>query len=167
MLKRLRERRLAWRRIAQFEPFPVEGVAENNEEESGRQQILRGCHEGMRVVLQREPESSRGVKAVAVCTCDERRMGYLPTDVASWVAPMLESGRTTFDAEIWTLRPSLGDRGESQIDCTIVMTQFGLVAVERSWLTSLISAVGRLPRRVAKRATGRATGLVQSRAQSR
>jgi hypothetical protein len=145
MHKPLDRRTVEWRRIAQYEPVRVDGVAVKNDDGSDRQEILRGCREGIRLVLRRERKNSVDPQAVALFTPDGWQIGYLSPDVAAWVAPLLDADRAAFDAEIWSFDQIAADGGRTLIGCTIGLTEFRFVLVERfSWALA-IAAAARLP----------------------
>ena len=163
MLKQLHRRTIEWRRIAQYEPVRVDGVALNNEDGSDRQQLLRDCHAGMRVVLRRERTNPDNSNAVALFIHGGRQIGYLTQNVAAWVAPLLDSDRAAFDAEIWSLDRVAADNGRTLIGCTIALRQFGFVVVERfSWALAIAAAV-RLPAAAIKWTAGHAAPLLRNR----
>jgi hypothetical protein len=145
MQERLYRRTVEWRRIAQFGPVSVDGVAEKNGDGSDRQQNLRDCHEGMRIVLQRERKTPGDPNAMALFMHDGRQIGYLSQSFAAWAAPLLDADRAAFDAEIWSLDPVAADEGRTLIGCTLALTQFGFVVVGRfSWALAIATAA-RLP----------------------
>jgi hypothetical protein len=162
MRKHLHRRTIKWRRIAQLAPVAVEGVGASNDDGSERQQILRKCQAGMRVVLRREGNHSSAM-ALYLPGPGGQQIGYLAQDVSAWVAPLLDSGRAAIDAEIWSRDRSTADDGSPLVGCTIMLTQFGLVVVERfSWALALVAAV-RLPARSLKWLVRRVAPLMQSR----
>jgi len=161
MQKRIHRRTVEWRRIAQYEPVQIDGVALTNGDGSDRQQILRDCHAGMRLVLQRERNNTDNPNAVAVFIQDRQQIGYLAQHVAAWVAPLLDTDRAAFDAEIWSLDRVVADDGRAHIGCTIALTQFGFVLVERfSWALA-IAAGARLPAATIRRIAALLTPLLR------
>jgi len=114
----------------------------------------------MRVVLRREENHS---DAIALYLPGGQQIGYLAQDVSAWVAPLLDTGRAAFDAEIWSLDRSTADDGSPLVGCTVLLTQFGLVVVERfSWALALAAAV-RFPATSLKWLVRRVAPLMQSR----
>ncbi len=59
-----------------------------------------------RVVLVRERKNERDPHAVIVASLDEQPLGYLPADVADWVAPLMDTGRMAFDGRIYAVCPA-------------------------------------------------------------
>jgi hypothetical protein len=145
MHKSLCRRTVEWRRIAQFQSVLVDGVAVTNGDGSDRQQILRECHEGMRLVLRRERKNPGDSNAVGLFTLDGRQIGYLSQHVALWVAPLLDADQAAFDAEIWSVDQVAANVGPALIRCTIALTAFGFVLVERMSWALVIAAAARLP----------------------
>jgi len=139
--------KLQWRLRAVYHPVAVAGVAVANQDGSDRCQILQTCHEGMRVVLRREPDNCGDPHAIALFVHGGREIGQLPADVAVWVAPLLDSGRVAFDSEIWSLERVARDNGPEEIVCRLTLRQHELVPVRRISLAALADAVKRLFRR--------------------
>jgi hypothetical protein len=137
MLSRFFKTKLQWRRVAVYQPVAVEGVSLSNEDGSDRQSILRACQVEMRVFLQREP-NLHDPDAVSVFVTDETRIGQLPAEVAEWIAPLLDSGKSAFDAQIWSLEKVEGENGRELITCSLMLTQHQLVAIRQlsliAWL---------------------------------
>lgn len=105
----------------------------------------------MRVVLHHscEPDDPHGV---ALFVSDGRQIGCLPIPVADWVAPLLDSGKDAFDAEIWSLDKIAGQNGEEQIACRVTLTQHELVPVRQFAWTAWWRGAGSLrPRKNAPR----------------
>jgi hypothetical protein len=133
MFSRFYRTRLEWRRVAIYEPVGVAGTALVNADGSDRQTVLETCHAGMRVVLRRAP-SDLDRNAIALFVNDGRQIGQLPANVAEWIAPLLDSGKTTFDAEIWLLRRNQDGQSPERFDCRLLLTQHDLMPVKRfSW----------------------------------
>jgi hypothetical protein len=133
MFSRFFRTRLEWRRVALFQPVTVAAAGLVNEDGSDRQSILAECHAGMRVVLRREP-SDRDPKGVALFVSEGRKIGQLPAEAAEWIAPLLDSGKTAFDAEIWSLERNDDGKSRERIVCRLQLTQHDLVPVKRfSW----------------------------------
>jgi HIRAN domain len=127
--------RLEWRRVAVYQAVSVAGTKLVNEDGSERQQILQSCQPGMRVVLRREP-TPQDPNFVALFVSDERQIGQLSSDDAEWIAPLLDSGRVAFDAEIWSLEKVAGSRSSSTLVCQLMLTQHELVPIKRFSLTA-------------------------------
>jgi hypothetical protein len=100
---------------------------------------------GLRVALARDPENERGAQTVAVESLDQQTLGYLPADVAVWVAPLLDSGRAAFDGRIYALEPSSPQSPPAAPSFYLALTQFELRPVEHSSLMLAIRAFLRLP----------------------
>jgi hypothetical protein len=137
MLSRFFKTKLQWRRVGVYQPVAVEGVPFSNEDGCNRQSILRACQVEMRVFLRREP-TPHDPDAVSLFVSDEGRIGQLPAEVAEWIAPLLDSGKSAFDAQIWSLEKVEGENGHEQITCSLTLTQHQLVPIRQfsliAWL---------------------------------
>jgi hypothetical protein len=143
MLDRFCRTTLEWRRrrVPALELVKVAGVEFGNEDGSDRQQILRGCQQSMRVVLRRAPMGSRDPTGVDLFVQGDRQIGHLSAEVTAEIAPLLDSGRTTFDAEIWSVDEFAGSDGRNLLACTIAMTRFERVPIQRFlWTYALLTA---------------------------
>jgi hypothetical protein len=145
MFRRVRRRTVEWRRVAQFEPVRVEGTPVAQEEATDRPIGAVALQPGLRVALARDPENERGTQTVAVESLDEQRLGYLPTEVAAWVAPLLDSGRVTFDGRIYAIEPSSPQSPPAPLSFYLALTQFELRPIEHSSVMLAIRAFLRLP----------------------
>lgn len=67
--------------------------------ESHRQDVIRRCHEGERVILKREPDNEYDGNAVAVFRLNGDHIAYLSRENAEWVARVMDEGRQ-LDAKI-------------------------------------------------------------------
>jgi HIRAN domain len=134
MLSRFFKTRLEWRRTAVYQPVLVESTTLTDEEEAGQQSVLRACQVGVRVALARQPRSL-DPSAVAVVTGGEQVIGYLPRDVGESIAPLIDSGRVAFDAEIWSLEKTENETGRESLACRLILTQHDFVPVVRFALT--------------------------------
>jgi len=153
---------IEWRRIAQYAPVQVDGVGLNNEDGSHRQQVLFDCQAGTRVVVKRNLKSTDNSNAVALFLRDGRQIGYLTQNVAAWVAPLLESIGGAFDAEIWSLDRVPANDGRTQIGCTVALTQFESLVVERfSWALAF-AAVVRLSAKTTKWTASQVASMMPS-----
>jgi hypothetical protein len=133
MFSRFYKTKLEWRRVAIYQHVTVAGLALLNEDGSDRQDILKTCQVGMRVVLRRDPASS-DPNRVALFVNEGRQIGELPVEVAEWVAPLLDSGKSAFDAEIWSLEKNEQTECRERFVCRLLLTQHDLVPVKRfSW----------------------------------
>ncbi len=133
MFSRFYKTKIEWRRVAIYQAVRVAGLALLNEDGSDRQDILETCHVGMRVVLRRDPASS-DPNRVALFVNEGRQIGELPAEVAEWVAPLLDSGKSAFDAEIWSLEKNGQTECRERFVCRLLLTQHDLVPVKRfSW----------------------------------
>jgi hypothetical protein len=143
MLDRFCRTALEWRRIPEVELVKVIGVEFGKDDGSDRQQILRGCHESMPVVVRRAPKNSRDPNGVELFVHGGPQIGHLSREVAAQVRPLLDSDRTTFDAEIWSVDEFTVGDGRQLIACTIAMTRFERVPVQRFLWTLAMIAVAR------------------------
>ena len=162
MFRPVRRRTVEWRRVAQFEPVRVEGAPIAQEEATERPNRDMAAEAGVRVLLRREPENERDRHSVAVDTLDERTLGYLPDDVAAWVAPLLDSGHVNFDGRIYAIDPAAPASNAASRSFYVSLTQFELLPVKRSWLAASLAAVARLPLWGVKRCVGAAAALYQT-----
>jgi HIRAN domain len=158
MFGRVRRRTIQWRRVAQFEPVRVEGARPVEDEGADRPSETTTARPGLRVVLRREPRNADDLNAVAVESFDEQTLGYLPAEVAAWVAPLLDSGRVTFDGRIYAMAPADEGLGSFYLS----LTQFELKPVERSSLVLAIRALVSLPVIGANWCLRRAAALVHA-----
>lgn len=71
----------------------IAGEAQVNADGTSRQQIIKRCKEGERLVLKREPENPHDPNAVAVLRESGAQIGYVSRRNAEWVAPLLDEGR--------------------------------------------------------------------------
>ncbi|HEV8071772.1 MAG TPA: HIRAN domain-containing protein [Planctomycetaceae bacterium] len=143
MLDRFCRTTLEWRRrrVPELELVKVAGVEFGNDDGSDRQQILRGCQQSMRVVLRRAPEGSRDPTGVDLFVQNGQQIGHLSAEVTAEIAPLLDSGRTTFDAEIWSVDEFTASDGRKLLTCTIAMTRFERVPIKRFvWTLTLLMA---------------------------
>jgi HIRAN domain len=145
MFRRARRRTLQWRRVAQFEPLRVEGAPIAQEDAAERPSGGAAIEAGMRVALARVRDDERDATAVAVESLDERRLGYLPSEVAAWVAPLLESGRVAFDGRIHAVEPADPRSNPGTVSFYLALTQFELRPVERFSLALALRTLFRLP----------------------
>jgi hypothetical protein len=88
----------------------------------------------MRVLLRREPTSDNP-SAVSVYLFAGGQIGHLPGDVAEWIAPLLDSGKTVFNAEIWSLDKIESEPGQEVHVCRLLLTQHELAPIKRFSLT--------------------------------
>lgn len=61
--------------------------------ESYRQDTIRRCREGERVILKREPNNPHDKNAVAVLRQNGEQIAYLTRDNAEWVSRVMDEGR--------------------------------------------------------------------------
>jgi HIRAN domain len=133
MFSRFYKTKLEWRRVAVYEPVSVAGLAFLNADGSDRQDILKTCHVGMRVVLRRDPANGDPHR-VALFVNEGRQIGDLPAEAAERIAPLLDSGKSAFDAEIWSLERDERPECRERAVCRLLLTQHDLVPVKRlSW----------------------------------
>jgi HIRAN domain. len=60
--------------------------------ESYRQDTIRRCREGERVILKREPNNPYDKNAIAVLGQNGDQIAYLSRDNAAWVAELMDKG---------------------------------------------------------------------------
>ncbi len=137
----------------------MDGAEVAQEEATDRPSGKAATQAGMRVALRRDPENERDANAVAVDSLDERTLGYLPSDIAAWVAPLLDSGRMAFDGRIYAVEHSGSESPTGALDFYLALTQFELLPVERSSLALAIQRLGLLPLRGVNWCVGRAAAL--------
>ena len=103
----------------------VKGVTYVNPDWSSRQDIIKGCKQGDKLTLVREPDNQHDRNAVKVCVISEKnsgffskifgpkvvakQLGYLSKYVASRVAPLMDKG-IPVHAEVREIRQV--ERGE-------------------------------------------------------
>ena len=87
--------------------------------------------ESMRVVLQRAPKGSHDPTGIDLFLQGGQQIGHLSAEVAAEIAPLLDFGRTTLDAAIWSVDEFTAGEGRKLLACTIAMTQFERVPVRR------------------------------------
>jgi hypothetical protein len=161
MFKRLRRRTVEWRRVAQFEPVRVEGAAVAKEEATDRPSGAPAMQPGMRVVLRHETEDEHGPLRVAVVSLDERTLGYLPSDAAAWIGPVLGSGCAAIDGRILAVEP--GDESASEpTGFYVSLMQFEQRPVERFAVALALAAVFRAPIAGASWCIARTVALFQA-----
>ena len=145
MLDRFCRTTLEWRRrrVPELELVKVAGVKYGNDDGSDRQQILRRCQESMRVVLRRAPKGSGDPTGVDLFVQGGQQIGHLSAEVATEIAPLLDSGRITFDAEIWSVDEFTSGDGHKLLACKIAITRFERVPVKRFVSTLALSTAAR------------------------
>ncbi|HET6326918.1 MAG TPA: HIRAN domain-containing protein [Planctomycetaceae bacterium] len=159
MFARKRRRSVEWFRVAQFEPIRVEGapIAADGGEERPNGHKAVGA--GMRVVLARDPDKDDDLNIVVVKSPDERRLGYLPAEVADWVAPLLDSSCVAFDGRIYAVEPARGDSTNCADSFYLTLTQFERRPVERFSLTLTFRGLLNLPVLTANWCCGHAAAI--------
>jgi hypothetical protein len=141
MLHRFCRTTLEWRRAPEVELVKVAGVEFANDDGSDRQEILRGCQETMRVVMRRPPNKSHDPNGVELFVKGRQQIGYLFAEVAAQVRPLLDSDRTIFDVVIWSVDEFTAGDGGKLIACTIAITRFERVPVQRFlWNHAMVAA---------------------------
>jgi hypothetical protein len=94
----------------------------------------------MRVVVRGVPKNSRDPNGVELFVQGSHQIGHLSAEVAAEIKPLLDSDRTTFDAEIWSIDEFTAGDGRKLIACTIAMTRFERVPVQRFlWTLAMIA----------------------------
>ena len=144
MFSRMRRRTVEWRRVAQFEPIRVEGAPLAKDDATDRPSERMAPQAGMRVVLAREPEDEHNRNAVVVESLGEQRLGYLPAEVADWIAPLLDSGRVAFDGRIYAIGPVNRDSASGSA-FFLTLTLFEFRPVERFSLGLSIRSLLHVP----------------------
>ncbi len=142
MLSRFYETNLRWRRVATFRPVRVTGGVFEKNGAAQRQSVICKCRIGMRVLLRREP-TIHDRNAVSLFVSGERRIGALPAEIAEWVAPLLDSGKAAFDAEIWSLHESECEHDPDARVCRLMLTQYERVPIKRLSFSAWWSGEGR------------------------
>jgi HIRAN domain len=140
MFSRFYETELRWRRVAILKPVTVSGDLFTKNGGSQRLKVICKCHTGMRVLLRREPTIHER-NAVSLFVSGERRIGTLSSEIADWVAPLVDSGKAAFDAEIWSLEESEHDQ-DVRI-CRLMLTQYERVTIKRLTFSAWWSGHGR------------------------
>jgi hypothetical protein len=132
---------LEWRRVAVYRPMRIDVELVTGTAAFQPAQRSRTCVQGMRVLLRREP-TIHDPSAVALCASSGRRIGALSSEVAEWVAPLLDSGKTAFEGEIWRLEGSVSRCVQRDAVGRLMLTRHELVPKTRSfWHTWLFGAV--------------------------
>ena len=72
----------------------VVGVTKRNAERKSRQTIIKDCRVGELLELLREPDNEFDANAVKVCRRNGQQIGYLNSNVARTIAPLLDEGET-------------------------------------------------------------------------
>jgi hypothetical protein len=142
MLSHLCETDFRWRRVAIFRPVRVTAGVSAKDAASQRQSVIAKCFPGMRVLLRREP-TVHDRNAVSLFVSGGCRIGALPTEIAEWVAPLLDSGKAAFDAEIWSLGESECEHDHHQRICRLILTQYERVPIKRLSFSAWWSGDGR------------------------
>jgi hypothetical protein len=146
MFRQMRRRTVRWRRVAQFEPIRVDGAPVVREDIADRRSEHAAIHAGMRVVLTRDLDKEHELNVVVVESLHEQRLGYLPAEVADWVAPLLDSGRVAFDGRIYAIEPATRGSTNGADSFYLTLTQFERRPVERFSLALLLRSLLHLPR---------------------
>ncbi len=137
-----RWQKLEWRRIADYGPVNVEVDLSNESGGAPRRDFSAERAEFLRVLLRHEPTHGEP-NEVTLYTASGRRIGSLCPDIAAWIAPLLESGNTAFEGDLWP-REAGRSQGERPADCwTMTLIQYELSpAAQSPWSTSLKTAFG-------------------------
>jgi hypothetical protein len=141
MLSHFYETKLRWRRAAVYRPVRI-ARGEMKNSPPHWQSLSRTCHAGMRVLLRREP-TCHDRNAISLLVNGGRRIGTLPAEIAEWVAPLLDSGKTVFDAEIWSLEQPECEQDPDAHFCRLMLTQHELAPIKRLSLSAWWSGDGR------------------------
>jgi hypothetical protein len=145
MFSRMRRRTVEWRRVAQFEPIRVEGAPLTKDDTTDRPSERMAPQAGMRVLLAREPDDEHNRNAVVVESLCEQRLGYLPAEVADWIAPLLDSGRVAFDGRIYAIGGAECEWTNGASPFFLTLTQFERRPVERFSLGLSIRSLLHVP----------------------
>jgi hypothetical protein len=129
MFSRFYETELRWRRAAVYRPVRI-ARGETKKGPLHGQSLSGTCHAGMRVLLRREP-SCHDRNAISLFANGGRRIGTLPAEIAEWVAPLLDSGKTAFDAEIWSLENNECEQAPDAPVCRLMLTQHDFASIKR------------------------------------
>jgi hypothetical protein len=116
----------------------------------------------MRIALKRESSDRQERYCVAVESLDERTLGYLPAEVAAWVAPLLDRERVAIDGRIYAIEPAAPDARRIAPSFYVSLTQFELLPVQRSALVRAIQGLLSAPFRSAKWCVSRVAMLHQA-----
>jgi hypothetical protein len=117
---------------------------------------------GMRIALKRESSDKRDRCCVAVESLDERTLGYLPVEVAAWVAPLLGSEQVAIDGRIYAVEPATPGSNRVAPSFYVSLTQFELFPIKRSALIRGIQGLLSAPFRSAKWCVSRVAMLHQA-----
>jgi hypothetical protein len=128
------ETRPQWRQVAVYHSVGIANDARALNDGPGRPSVLHSCHPGMRVLLRREPTRDNP-SAVSVHLFAGGQIGHLPAEVAEWIAPLLDSGKTVFNAEIWSLDKIESEPGPEVHACQLLLTQHELAPIKCFSLT--------------------------------
>lgn len=99
----------------------VAGVTYDNPDGTGRQDLIRQCRAGDRLRLRREPDNRYDSNAVAVGTDSGAQIGYLSSNLAAELAPLLDRGGRV-DVEISEVT---GGGDERALGVNILMAVYG------------------------------------------
>jgi hypothetical protein len=116
----------------------------------------------MRIALKRELGDGRDRHRVAVESLDERTLGYLPVEVAAWVAPLLDRERVAIDGRIYAVEPTAPESRQGAPNFYVSLTQFELLPINRSSLVRAIQGLLSAPFRSAKWCVSRVAMLHQA-----
>lgn len=111
---------MRWVKVREYAPKQVAGVTYGN-----RQKDLRKCRAGTPVEFRREPHNTHDANAIALYARG-RQIGYLPADVAEWVARHIDSGDVRYESRIVRMFEFEGDRGETILCADVSLEKYEL-----------------------------------------
>jgi len=110
-----------WVIIEEF-TTPVDGVTEVNLNGVSRQQILQQCHTGVPARLMREPRNRVDPDAISV-SITAGQIGYIPSDLAVEMAPLIDAGERRYAAVLSTIGSTMGDDGVEVFEAVLTITE--------------------------------------------
>jgi hypothetical protein len=102
-------------------PIPLSGESFKNDDGSSRQNELKRCRAGERVILERQPNNPHDSNAIFVRSSRGVGIGFIGKDYNSWIAERMDK-QTGVSAQIKSLSPS-GPR--KLIGCVLTLATFG------------------------------------------
>jgi hypothetical protein len=97
----------------------VVGVTKKNTDGTPRQEVIRNCSEGERLLLVREPQNPYDPNAIKVCRLSGDQIGYISSDIAERMADEMDTGKR-FSARIEDMTG--GTRGKPSLGVNIVIS---------------------------------------------
>jgi hypothetical protein len=99
----------------------IAGITFNNDDGTNRQEIMRKCTIGERLILTHTPIKQDN-NAVKVTRTSGEQIGWLHDFVAKEIAPILDKGKTV-SAEITELSTFINESGKRMPKCRILLTK--------------------------------------------